>query len=104
MKFTCFKAYDIHGKLGTELNAEIAYKIGRAYGQIYQPKTIVVGCDVRLTSESLKQVTIKGLNDVGVNVRASNTEPLLRLNIESRSAQNPKPMEEYAQALTEIIQ
>lgn len=68
MKFTCFKAYDIRGKLGTELNEEIAYKIGRAYGQIYQPKTIVVGCDVRLTSESLKQATIKGLNDAGVNV------------------------------------
>jgi phosphomannomutase len=67
-KFTCFKAYDIRGKLGTELNEDIAYKIGRAYGQIYQPKTIVVGCDVRLTSEGLKQATIQGLNDAGVNV------------------------------------
>ena len=37
-QLTCFKAYDIRGKLGTELNEEIAYKIGRAYGQIYQPK------------------------------------------------------------------
>ncbi len=67
-KLTCFKAYDIRGKLGTELNEEIAYKIGRAYGQIYQPKTVVVGCDVRLTSEDLKQATIRGLNDAGVNV------------------------------------
>ena len=65
---TCFKAYDIRGKLGTELNEEIAYKIGRAYGQIYQPKTVVVGCDVRLSSEDLKQATIRGLNDAGVNV------------------------------------
>ena len=65
---TCFKAYDIRGKLGTELNEEIAYKIGRAYGQIYQPKTVVVGCDVRLTSEDLKQATIRGLNDAGINV------------------------------------
>ena len=67
-QLTCFKAYDIRGKLGTELNEEIAYKIGRAYGQIYQPKTIVIGCDIRLTSESLKQATIQGLNDAGVNV------------------------------------
>ncbi len=67
-KLTCFKAYDIRGKLGTELNEEIAYKIGRAYGEIYQPKSVVVGCDVRLTSEDLKQATIKGLNDAGVNV------------------------------------
>ncbi|MFW1959536.1 phosphomannomutase CpsG [Acinetobacter johnsonii] len=68
MTLTCFKAYDIRGKLGTELNEDIAYKIGRAYGQIYQPKTVVIGADVRLTSESLKQATIQGLNDAGVNV------------------------------------
>jgi len=67
-KLTCFKAYDIRGKLGTELNEDIAYKIGRAYGQIYQPKTVVIGCDIRLSSEGLKQATIKGLNDAGVNV------------------------------------
>ncbi|MBF7683430.1 phosphomannomutase CpsG [Acinetobacter sp. B5B] len=65
---TCFKAYDIRGKLETELNEEIAYKVGRAYGQIYKPTQIVVGCDVRLSSESLKQATIQGLNDAGVNV------------------------------------
>lgn len=67
-KLTCFKAYDIRGKLGTELNEEIAYKIGRAYGQIYQPKTVAIGCDIRLSSEDLKQATIRGLNDAGVNV------------------------------------
>ncbi|MCY1163113.1 Phosphomannomutase/phosphoglucomutase [compost metagenome] len=67
-KLTCFKAYDIRGKLGTELNEEIAYKIGRAYGQIYQPKSVVIGCDIRLSSEALKQATIKGLNDAGINV------------------------------------
>lgn len=67
-QLTCFKAYDIRGKLGTELNEEIAYKVGRAYGQIYQPKTIVVGADIRLSSEALKQATIRGLNDAGVDV------------------------------------
>ena len=67
-QLTCFKAYDIRGKLGTELNEDIAYKIGRAYGQIYQPKTIVIGCDIRLSSEGLKQATIRGLNDAGVDV------------------------------------
>ena len=67
-KLTCFKAYDIRGKLGEELNEDIAYKIGRAYGQIYQPITVVIGCDIRLSSEGLKQATICGLNDAGVNV------------------------------------
>lgn len=67
-ELTCFKAYDIRGKLGAELNEEIAYKIGRAYGQIHQPKTVVIGCDIRLSSEGLKQATIRGLNDASVNV------------------------------------
>ncbi|WP_374572228.1 phosphomannomutase CpsG [Acinetobacter sp.] len=67
-QLTCFKAYDIRGKLGTELNEEIAYKIGRAYGQIYQPTTVAAGCDMRLSSEGLKQAVIRGLNDAGVNV------------------------------------
>lgn len=65
---SCFKAYDIRGKLGTELNEEIAYKIGRAYGDIYMPQTIAVGADIRLSSETLKQALIAGLNDAGVNV------------------------------------
>lgn len=30
---TCFKAYDIRGRLGEELNTDIAYRIGRAYGE-----------------------------------------------------------------------
>ena len=68
MKINCIKAYDIRGELGTQLNEEIAYRIGRAYGDLYQPKTIAVGCDIRLSSESLKQATIRGLNDAGVDV------------------------------------
>ena len=67
-KLSCFKAYDIRGKLGSELNEEIAYRIGRAYGEFFKPKTIVVGGDVRLTSESLKLALAKGLQDSGVDI------------------------------------
>ncbi|HGM5488617.1 TPA: phosphomannomutase CpsG [Serratia fonticola] len=67
-KLTCFKAYDIRGKLGEELNEEIAYRIGRAYGEFLKPKTIVLGSDVRLTSESLKLALAKGLQDAGTDV------------------------------------
>jgi hypothetical protein len=42
-KLTCFKAYDIRGKLGDELNADIAYRIGRAYGEYLKPKKVAVG-------------------------------------------------------------
>ncbi|KHN57137.1 phosphomannomutase [Dickeya fangzhongdai] len=65
---TCFKAYDIRGELGKELNEDIAYRIGRAYGQFLSPKTVVVGGDVRLTSESLKMALANGLMDSGTDV------------------------------------
>jgi len=65
---TCFKAYDVRGKLGDELNEEIAYRIGRAYGQHLQARRVVVGGDVRLTSESLKQALARGLMEAGADV------------------------------------
>jgi phosphomannomutase len=65
---TCFKAYDIRGKLGSELNESIARRIGRAYGEYLKPRRVVVGCDIRLTSESLKQAVAQGLMDAGVDV------------------------------------
>lgn len=58
-KLTCFKAYDIRGRLGDELNEDIAWRIGRAYGEYLKPKTIVLGGDVRLTSEALKMALAK---------------------------------------------
>jgi phosphomannomutase len=67
-KLTCFKAYDIRGKLGSELNEDIAYRIGRAYGEYLKPKAMVLGGDVRLTSEPLKLALAKGLQDSGTDV------------------------------------
>ena len=61
-KLTCFKAYDIRGQLGYDLNSDIAYRIGRAYGEHLKPKTVVVGGDVRLTSEELKSAFIRRLD------------------------------------------
>jgi len=65
---TAFKAYDIRGRLGDELNDQIAYRIGRAYAQYLNAKNVVVGGDVRATSESLKQALAQGMMDAGCNV------------------------------------
>ncbi len=65
---TCFKAYDIRGKLEEELNTDIAYRIGRAFAQHTQAKKVVVGGDIRLTSEELKLALANGLMDGGANV------------------------------------
>ncbi|WP_387491283.1 phosphomannomutase CpsG [Photorhabdus sp. RM96S] len=67
-KLSCFKAYDIRGQLGEELNEDIAYRIGRAYGEFIKPESVVIGSDARLTSESLKLALSRGLQDAGSNV------------------------------------
>ncbi|MCW8832363.1 MAG: phosphomannomutase CpsG [Colwellia sp.] len=67
-ELTCFKAYDIRGKLGEELNTDIAYRIGRAFAQHTKAKEVVVGGDIRLTSEELKLALANGLMDGGTNV------------------------------------
>ena len=65
---SCFKAYDIRGKLGDELNDKIAYRIGRAFAEVINADTVVLGGDCRLSSEDLKQALAQGLMDSGVNV------------------------------------
>ena len=65
---TCFKSYDIRGKLGQELNEGIAYDIAAAIADIRTPKTVVLGADSRLSSEALKAALTKGFIDHGVQV------------------------------------
>ena len=65
---TCFKAYDIRGQLGTELTDEIAYRIGRAYAEFIKPKNVVLGGDIRLSSEGLKNALSEGIRDAGSDV------------------------------------
>lgn len=65
---TCFKAYDIRGQLGRELNEDIAYRIARAYAEWLKPGTVVLGGDIRETSPALKKALSRGLCEAGVNV------------------------------------
>ncbi len=67
-ELTCFKAYDVRGKLGKEINDDIAYRIGRAFAQQLNAQRIVVGGDVRLTSDALKRATARGIMDAGADV------------------------------------
>ena len=65
---TCFKVYDVRGKLGEELNEGIAYKIGRATAQLQEAKTMVVGYDARASSPNLFRAVVKGICDAGADV------------------------------------
>ncbi|MDG4549423.1 MAG: phosphomannomutase [Candidatus Contendobacter sp.] len=67
-ELACFKAYDIRGRVPDELNEDLAYRIGRAYAVLLQPRRVAVGRDVRLTSPALGAAVTEGLLDGGVDV------------------------------------
>jgi phosphomannomutase len=67
-ELTCFKAYDIRGRIPDELNEGLAYRIGRAYTALLQPRRVAVGHDVRLASPALSTAVAEGLLDGGAGV------------------------------------
>ena len=67
-EITCFKAYDVRGRVPDQLNTDVAYRIGRAFAEVVNPKSVVVGHDIRLTSPELCDALVNGLLDSGVDV------------------------------------
>ena len=65
---SCFKAYDVRGRIPDELDEALAYRIGRAYTGLVAPRRVVVGRDIRCSSEALAGALIAGLCDCGVDV------------------------------------
>ena len=65
---SCFKAYDLRGRIPNELNEDVAYRVGRGVAQFLNPKRIVVGRDIRLSSAALTDAVCRGLMDSGVDV------------------------------------
>src|SRR6187431_1151552 len=63
-----FKAYDYRGRIPNELNPDVAYRIGRAYAEFLKPKRVIVGRDIRKSSEELCTALTQGLLDSGVDV------------------------------------
>lgn len=68
IKRDAFKAYDIRGRVPDELNEEVAYRIGRSFATLFAARSIVVGRDIRLSSEKLVKALVHGLTDMGCNV------------------------------------
>ena len=64
----CFKAYDIRGQIPNQLNADVAYRIGNATAKFLGAKRIVVGRDIRLSSEELTDAVCKGITEAGAEV------------------------------------
>ena len=63
-----FKAYDVRGIHGTEIDEDGAYRIGRAYVEQFEPRTVAVGRDMRVSSPTMAAAVIEGVVDSGADV------------------------------------
>lgn len=65
---TIFKAYDVRGIVPDQLDADLAYKVGRALVLVLQPEQVAVGHDMRVSGPSLAAAMIDGIRDQGADV------------------------------------
>ncbi|MGH1368395.1 MAG: phosphomannomutase [Maritimibacter sp.] len=65
---SCFKAYDVRGRLGDELNEAIAGRVARAFASELSAQTVVLGRDPRASSEALARSVAEALAAQGVEV------------------------------------
>jgi phosphomannomutase len=63
-----FKAYDVRGIYPSELDEEGAYRVARAYAEHFEPRSVAVGRDMRLSSPSVAAAVVDGIADAGVDV------------------------------------
>ena len=68
MKINCFKAYDVRGRIPDERNPDIAYRIGNATAVYLDARRVVLGRDIRRSSEELATAVARGLTDAGADV------------------------------------
>ena len=68
IQINCFKAYDIRGQIPNELNADIAYRIGNATVKFLDANRVVVGRDIRQSSEEFMQAVSRGIREAGAEV------------------------------------
>ena len=63
-----FGPFDIRGIYPTDVDEELAYRVGRVYPSLFHIESIAVGRDVRLSSPSMKEALIRGLMESGCRI------------------------------------
>ena len=67
-ELTCFKAYDVRGEIGVNIDEAVAYRIGRAVTQHLSAKSVVIGYDARATSPAFAAAAARGAMEAGADV------------------------------------
>lgn len=65
---SCFKAYDIRGRVPGVLNAPLARALGQAVVEILGAQSVVIGRDARLSGPELRDALALGLHEAGAQV------------------------------------
>lgn len=68
MTLTCFKSYDIRGRVDVDLNKQVACRIGGAVASVLKPGRVVVGYDPRLSSAPLADALAEGISHGGADI------------------------------------
>ena len=63
-----FGSYDVRGIYPKNINQEIAYRIGRAFPELFNAKKVAIGHDVRLSSPTISDALARGLSEAGCDV------------------------------------
>jgi phosphomannomutase len=63
-----FKAYDVRGVYPSQLDEDGAYRIARGYAEQFEPRSVAVGRDMRLSSPSILASVTDGVADGGADV------------------------------------
>lgn len=65
---SAFKAYDIRGIWGKEIDEELCYRVGYFLPSLLSARSVVVGRDIRLSSETAHDALVRGITDSGADV------------------------------------
>src|SRR5438105_5950016 len=66
-----FRAYDVRGRVGADINGDVFRRVGRAYATLVRRgggRRIAVGQDNRLSSTELRAAFVEGVRAAGVDV------------------------------------
>src|SRR2546429_7866598 len=66
-----FRAYDVRGLVGSDINPDVFRQVGRAYATLIRRnggRRVAVGRDNRLSSTDLQQGFVEGVRAAGVDV------------------------------------
>jgi len=65
---SAFHSYDIRGIWGVDFDASVVYKVGFFIPELLGTKEVLVGRDIRLSSDEVHDALLKGLTDAGADV------------------------------------